>query len=162
MGQFFDPYYLILYINNCLYLSMYAFYQVLVHLWQYFIPTFLYTLPQLMHSFRWCQRYSIGFRSGDCAGHLSTWMLLSEKYCVSCWNVFLGVIVLLKVLLTLRHIQIFKAFHHSLPKYYSVYIFTWTPISNLTSFHLIPPHTTPHHKVVTPSIFNNWYCSLVW
>jgi hypothetical protein len=71
------------------------------------------------------------------------------------------VIVLLEVSSTLLHIQLLKAFNHSIVQDHAILLCIHLPLNLYELSHLIPTHKTPYHEIVTPSMLDSWSCGPV-
>src|SRR5258705_3866466 len=101
-----------------------------------------------------CQRCSMGFRSGDWAGHFRGMMV--RKLLVCLFGGVFWVIVLLEVPLILSHLQPFKALLHSLLQNLTILLSIHHPLHLYQLPHPIPTHRSPNHQVIPPSMLDSW------
>src|SRR6267142_4524502 len=73
----------------------------------------------------------------------------------------LGVIVLLEDPLSLSHLQLFKAFHHSILQNITILLCIHDPLNLCELPYSIPPHTTLYHKVIPSSMLDSRCCGSV-
>src|SRR5277367_2165457 len=66
-----------------------------------------------------------------------------------------GVIVLLEDPLSFSHLQLVKAFLHSILQNLTILLCIHDPLNLCELAYSIPPHTTPYHKVISSSMLNS-------
>src|SRR5258707_11379663 len=72
-----------------------------------------------------------------------------------------GVIVLLKVSLSILHLQLFKAFQHSMVQNLTVLLCIHLSLHLYQHSNSIPTHTAPYHKIIPPSMLHSRCCGSV-
>jgi hypothetical protein len=153
-------------LDNCLYPPRHAFYQSLACFWWNFVPLLNHSIPQLMHSSWWPWVllhsmlevdpqvfYGVNVRGlGRPDKHLD--VIVFKPFC-SLVGHMLGVIVLLKDPLPFCHLQFFKTFYQPILQNIIVLLCIHNLLNLCELSNSIPPHTTPNHKVITPSMLDS-------
>jgi len=102
-------------------------------------PLVVYHIFENWH-FRCSHRFSIGFRSGDWAGHSSIWILLFPNHCCVFLRCVSGHCLTEKSSISnVSKLSITPS--SNISQYWSAFIFPSTSTSFPTPFHPIQPHT---------------------
>ena len=80
-------------------------------------------------------------------------VVVLKLFCSQSRHVF-GVIIVLKVLLTIHHFQLFKIFLNSILQNFTILNLIHVSLNVYELPHSIPPHTTPYHEVFSSSMFD--------
>ena len=165
--------------NNCLKPSWNAFYKSLACFCSNLVPLFCHSLPQFMNPLWWCWIFPQPLLQVH--PKVFNWVKVWElgrlwKYLniivfkpLGClfWGMF-GIIILLKDPFLFLHLQLLKAFRHSIFQNFTVLHCIHLPLNLSELSYSIPAHAHPYYEVISSSMLDCWcgspvrkWCSLL-